>query len=177
MPKLITCIATFFSFIFSAYCQLPVPVWARGFNEIDYLSSGFATTVAIDNNGNVYSAGQFEYSLDFDPGPGNFTMQAAGPFDKAMFISKLDANGQFLWAKQIPNYMEFGRIEIKADKQGNVYLLPTLMLQRMWTLARGFLHSHQRVSEMPLWLSLVPLAIWYGQNNLVALVIPARKPI
>ena len=53
-------------------------------------------------------------------------MQAAGPFDKAMFISKLDANGQFLWAKQIPNYMEFGRIENKADKQGNVYFASDL---------------------------------------------------
>jgi gliding motility-associated-like protein len=109
-----------------AFCQLPVLDWAKNFASPDNNGSGFATTTSIDDNGNVYTAGQFEFTLDFDPGPGEFMMTAAGPFDKAMFISKLDADGNFVWAKQIPNYIEFGRIEIKVDKTGNVYLASDL---------------------------------------------------
>jgi gliding motility-associated-like protein len=125
MPKLFTCFILF-CLALPASAQLPVLDWAKGFDALDYNSTGFGTTVGIDEKGNVYSAGQFEYSFDFDPGPGVFIMKASGPFDKGMYVSKLDANGNFVWAKQIPNYIEFGRIEIKVDKPGNIYFASDL---------------------------------------------------
>jgi gliding motility-associated-like protein len=125
MSKLFTCFILCFLAL-HASSQLPLLDWAKGFEALDNNSLSIGTTVGTDENGNVYSAGQFEKSIDFDPGPGVFTITAAGPFDKAMYISKLDANGNFVWAKQIPNYMEFGRIEIKVDKVGNIYFASDL---------------------------------------------------
>src|SRR5690606_39966503 len=50
--------------------------------------------------GNIYSTGNYINSApDFDPGPGTFLLESAGTIDK-MFISKLDAGGNFVWAKQ-----------------------------------------------------------------------------
>jgi len=125
MQKSFTCFIICFLAL-TACAQLPVLDWAKGFDGLNNTSSGFGTTIGIDEQGNVYSAGQFEYTLDFDPSANVFMMTATGPFDKGMFISKLDANGNFVWAKQIPNYMEFGRIEIKVDKPGNIYFASDL---------------------------------------------------
>jgi len=49
-----------------------------------------------DASGNVYTTGYFSNTVDFDPGPGTFNLSSAGLFD--VFISKLDASGNFGWA-------------------------------------------------------------------------------
>ncbi len=71
-------------------------VWAKqqGGTGDDYCNS-----IAVDNAGNVYSTGSFSGTADFDPGPGIFNLTAAGLDD--IFISKLDASGNLLWAKRI----------------------------------------------------------------------------
>ena len=53
----------------------------------------------IDNLGNVYTTGSFQGTVDFDPGTGTYELTSVGETD--IFISKLDANGNFLWAKPI----------------------------------------------------------------------------
>lgn len=56
-------------------------------------------TVATDSQGNVYSLGTYAGTLtDFDPGAGVFNMSA---ISSNLFILKLDAAGNFVWAKQI----------------------------------------------------------------------------
>jgi len=113
----------------TAASQQPVLHWAKAFIENNTSNpSVYSTgrTVGVDEQGNVYSAGLFEYSVDFDPGPGVYSMSGAGPFNKGIYISKLDANGNFVWARQIPTYVEFGRIELKVDRVGNIYLASDL---------------------------------------------------
>ncbi|MDZ7649157.1 MAG: hypothetical protein U5K54_19420 [Cytophagales bacterium] len=63
--------------------------------------TGSETGVAIqlDFAGNVYTSGDFHETADFDPGTGTANLVSAG-FNDA-FISKLDANGNYLWAKGI----------------------------------------------------------------------------
>ena len=78
--------------------------------------------------GNVYSAGLFTYATDFDPGPGKFTLKADSWADMAIYVSKLSATGDFLWAIQIPTWAEFGNIEIRVDKDNNVYVASELRL-------------------------------------------------
>ena len=60
--------------------------------------------VLVDDNGNIYSAGYFVDTVDFDPGPGVFELsstQNGGFFDfYDLFLQKLDSTGAFVWAKK-----------------------------------------------------------------------------
>ncbi len=60
-----------------------------------------ATALAIDPAGNVYTTGGFCGTADFDPGAGTFNMTAATTGQNDIFVSKLDADGNFVWAKGV----------------------------------------------------------------------------
>ena len=68
--------------------------WAKGIGGSG-LDSGLS--LAIDSEGNVYTTGSFQGTADFDPGAGTFNLTSAGETD--IFISKLDSQGNFEWAK------------------------------------------------------------------------------
>lgn len=69
-------------------------VWAKQIGGISLQS------IAADVNGNVYTTGLFIGPADYDPGPGVFNLTHLG-FTADMFISKLDSNGNFVFALQI----------------------------------------------------------------------------
>ena len=113
----------------AASAQLPVLQWAKAFQSDNaYNPSVYSNgrAVGVDQQGNVYSAGLFNYTIDMDPGSGVFDMAGGDPFNYGIFISKLDANGNFVWAKQIPTNVEFGEIDLKVDRDGNVYVTSQL---------------------------------------------------
>ncbi|MBK8821718.1 MAG: SBBP repeat-containing protein [Anaerolineales bacterium] len=57
-------------------------------------------SIAVDLNGNVYTTGLFGgMDADFDPGPDIFILPNSGTYKT--FVSKLDNNGNFVWAKSI----------------------------------------------------------------------------
>ncbi|HMQ75547.1 MAG TPA: hypothetical protein PKE21_04220 [Flavobacteriales bacterium] len=56
-----------------------------------------AEAIAVDDLGNVITTGTVADSADLDPGPGITTLTSAGGLD--VFVSKLDANGDHVWAK------------------------------------------------------------------------------
>lgn len=91
--------------------------WAKSFggtgNDIGY-------GAALDANGNIYTVGFFRGTVDFDPGPSTFTLNAFGFSD--IFISKLDANGNFVWAKQIGGTGWDSGHAITIDNSGNIYI-------------------------------------------------------
>jgi hypothetical protein len=64
--------------------------------------------IAVDNAGNIYVAGTFSTTVDFDPGPETYTMSVNGTNNSggAIFILKLDPSGQFIWAKQLPGWYQ-----------------------------------------------------------------------
>jgi gliding motility-associated-like protein len=74
-------------------------------------------SIVLDKNGNICYGGIFNGTPDFDPGPGTFTMSSPGNGQSA-FISKLDANGNFLWAGKIDNAAVYS---VATDASGNVY--------------------------------------------------------
>ena len=93
-----------------ANSQLPVLQWAKTFenhNVNNYTTYNNARTVVVDPQGNVYSAGLFNHTVDFDPGPGVFTLTGGGFDESGIYISKLDPDGNFLWAIQIPVVLDF----------------------------------------------------------------------
>ena len=61
--------------------------------------------VGIDAAGQVYTAGYFAGTADFDPGPGTLPLTAAGSGDQGRDIglSKLTAAGGLVWAEKIGN--------------------------------------------------------------------------
>ena len=72
-------------------------VWAKslGGTQADV---GLSITVGPD--GSVYTTGYFIGTSDFDPGPGTFNMSSGTSGD--CFVSKLNSNGDYVWARQVP---------------------------------------------------------------------------
>ncbi|MCX6270968.1 MAG: SBBP repeat-containing protein [Bacteroidetes bacterium] len=77
-------------------------------------------SVKVDANGNIYTTGYFEGVADFDPGPGLFELTSSGYKD--IYISKLDPQGNFIWAKKVdgPKY-DYG-YSLAVDGFENVYI-------------------------------------------------------
>jgi hypothetical protein len=81
-----------------------------------------AWDLSVDNSGNLTAVGRFSASVDFDPGPGAASLVAVGTFDG--FICRLDAGGNFVWAKQIAPgaNQQCTVMAINTDPQGNLVL-------------------------------------------------------
>lgn len=68
-------------------------VWAKHF-------AGECKIYAIDldESVNIYTTGDFNQTVDFDPGIGTYNFSG---YDSDIFISKLDSSGGFVWAAQM----------------------------------------------------------------------------
>lgn len=89
-------------------------IWVKAFNGADE-----ATDITLDAAGNILSTGFFHLPSDFDPGPGVFELSDQYT-NASAFISKLDAAGNFIWAKGFYG----GAIQptgIRTDAAGNVF--------------------------------------------------------
>lgn len=95
-------------------------VWAKKMGGAGGLFSDTGNGIYIDATGNIYCTGMFNLSSDFDPGPGTFSLTSSNALD--IFISKLDASGNFLWAKSFGGTGgdDIG-LSITTDNSGNVY--------------------------------------------------------
>jgi hypothetical protein len=89
-------------------------VWAKQFGGE---SNQIGFSIITDDFSNVYTTGVFDATTDFDPGPSTFYMTPTT--GRNIFISKLDAAGNFVWAKQISGY-GYGNA-ITLDAENNVY--------------------------------------------------------
>ncbi len=104
-------------------------MWVKTFTSA---GENMAHHLALDAQANVYTTGHFRDATNFNPGTGTpFNMTPAGARD--FYISKLDSNGNFGWAKQFkganattpyngiwtPGVEQSPRIV--ADSAGNVY--------------------------------------------------------
>ncbi len=97
-------------------------IWAKKFT-----GGGFSCqSIKVDSALNIFVVGGFAGTADFDPGPGTFFLSSSGGNDA--FILKLDANGNFLWARKAGasvNSDEF--MDIDIDKNGTIYLVGTFV--------------------------------------------------
>ena len=91
-------------------------IWAKQFGGY---SHDYGRSIAIDNLNNVYVGGEFEdQNVDFDPGTNTFYLSAE-MIDA--FISKLDSNGNFIWAKRFGGNQPETVYGLSLDKYANVY--------------------------------------------------------
>jgi len=94
-------------------------VWAKNFaGTAGYMA---ARAMAIDEHMNVYTAGYFDGTTDFDPSTEVFNMTPVGAEEYDGFICKLDAGGNFVWAKQIGGAEEEIILGMVPDRFGNLY--------------------------------------------------------
>ncbi|MDP2175965.1 MAG: SBBP repeat-containing protein [Bacteroidota bacterium] len=91
-------------------------VWAKQIMGTDLVIGRSITT---DDSGNVYTTGYFESRIDFDLANGNINFTSDGYSD--IFISKLDSNGIFVWAKQIGGSGVDECHSIAINKSGDIY--------------------------------------------------------
>jgi len=91
-------------------------VWAK---RIGGTSGDVSNDLALDASGNVHTIGYFWGTVDFDPNAGTANLTAAGNAD--IFVSKLDASGNYVWAKNMGSATFDNGNSIALDASGNVY--------------------------------------------------------
>lgn len=92
-------------------------VWAASMG-----SSGYEEPVSIgvDALGNVYLAGYFSQTIDFDPGEEIFEVSSNGGQDA--FVVKLNASGQFLWAGNLGGPEGDIALGMDVDSAGDMFV-------------------------------------------------------
>ncbi len=81
-----------------------------------------ADVLEFDAAGNMYISGTYNDDLvDFDPGPGVFNLDARYN-ETNSFVLKLDAAGNFIWAKSLDGPGLEPVYDMTIDAQGNLYL-------------------------------------------------------
>jgi Secretion system C-terminal sorting domain/Beta-propeller repeat len=74
--------------------------------------------IAIDENGNIYSTGTFESTVDFDPSDNVLNLTSGGAYD--IFITKLNTDGNLIWSKRIGGSEYDTGISISIDNNDDV---------------------------------------------------------
>lgn len=82
-------------------------------------SKSWVYSIAVDASGNVYSTGEFQHTLDFDPDANSVILDAPSWSDA--FINKLDASGNYVWAYQIGDSFVDNGAGVALDASGNIY--------------------------------------------------------
>lgn len=95
-------------------------LWARQFKGS---GNNFNTGISLDVDiaGNTIVTGFFNQTVDFDPGAGVYNMTAlSSPGD--MYIVKLNAAGNLVWAKQVGGTGSVYCVSMGIDGSGNILL-------------------------------------------------------
>ncbi len=101
-------------------------LWVKQIAEIGDTASIRPISIAVDLQGNVLTTGFFNGTVDFDPGIGTFNLVSAGElndvsFPKNVFVSKLDTDGNFMWAGSIAQEADAQSTGIAVDENNNIY--------------------------------------------------------
>ncbi len=91
--------------------------WARtwGGSSVDT-----GANVIVDDSGNIYVAGQFQSTVDFDPGAGYEEHTSNGLYD--CFLSKFAPAGNLLWTRTWGGSGSDRVANLAFDDSGNVYI-------------------------------------------------------
>ena len=97
--------------------------WANAMGAPNTIGSASAVGISIahDNFGNVFLAGTFQDTIDFDPGPGTTWVASTGAYD--IFIAKFNIQGNLIWIKSFAGTSTEGPVGLVVDNSGNPILL------------------------------------------------------
>jgi hypothetical protein len=97
-------------------------IWAK---TIGGTNTDFLRSIALDANGNAYAIGYFMGTCDFDPSPtvtANLTAVTTANYNQDAFLVKLDANGDFVYVKQLGSNDYDEASCITVDAANNIYV-------------------------------------------------------
>lgn len=94
-------------------------LWAK---RIGSTTLDEANGITIDGAGNLYITGHFDQTVDFDPGEGvfNLTTGSGVKYRPNIFVLKLDADGNFIWAKSMVGDQDSSAFSITTDSKDNI---------------------------------------------------------
>lgn len=107
--------------ISEAHAQAPNFDWAGGtnFNPGSSVSALYGNTIVADTSYNVYAAGVYTGTVDFDPGPGQWNLSTTA---QSTYLIKMDPLGNLLWAKSLGDSGAVLVGSLANDAAGNLYL-------------------------------------------------------
>ena len=95
--------------------------------EFDWVSSAsgngpfdLGESVVLDENGNSFTTGRFQNTVDFDPTAGTFNVSSNGAHD--LYVTKYDNSGDLVWVKTIGGPSTDRGNSIELDSIGNIYI-------------------------------------------------------
>lgn len=91
-------------------------VWAKCISSV---GTSYGTGIAIDAASNIYASGSFFGSADFDPGIGISNLPSNGGNEG--FIQKLDANGNFIWARTLGGSSDEFIYDIAISSESEIF--------------------------------------------------------
>lgn len=92
-------------------------LWSK---QIGGVNNDNGYSIKLDEMENVYIAGSFQSTVDFNPSVSDtFNITSAGAYD--IFLSKLDANGTFIWALSMGGIGVDAAHSIIIDTNYNIY--------------------------------------------------------
>ena len=100
------------------------PLWEESLQGANATSEGGVNALGLDSAGNLLAAGVFAGKVDFDPGPGTYSLASARNSSGSsadVFVWKLDANGNFVWAKAMGGKGNEIAFDLAVDGAGSVY--------------------------------------------------------
>ena len=90
--------------------------------DIGRIGSSDSHRIAADADGNVYVAGGFFGTHDFDPGPATVVLSSRSD---DVFLAKLNSQGQLQWLRQFGGGGDDRVDAISIDPDGNITLAGT----------------------------------------------------
>ncbi|MES2799787.1 MAG: LamG-like jellyroll fold domain-containing protein [Bacteroidota bacterium] len=91
-------------------------LWSAGFSGI---GDDRGLSIDTDIDGNVFTTGYFRNTVDFDPGVGTVNLTSLGSTDG--FVSKLDVNGQIIWAQPVGSTSNDGLLGVTIDPNKSIH--------------------------------------------------------
>lgn len=97
-------------------------IWAKSIGAT--IGYGTPQSIVVDEQENVYFTGYFYDTLDFDPGTGVSLLMAVQGYESPsdIFVEKLNADGDFIWANSIGGTSNNYSNAMCLDDLGNIYI-------------------------------------------------------
>lgn len=93
-------------------------IWGKVFSGAN---NSYITDIVTDAGNNIIVVGNLLGSVDFDPSPSTFVLTAPASSNGG-FVSKLDANGNYVWAKTYTSTANASASSVEVDASSNIYV-------------------------------------------------------